>query len=221
MKQINGGGKLDILVIRFQKTQDMHLAEQILKQLLPLCRKLIRKYWKIGTMESEDKLQVASIALFTAMNTYNSSRSAFKTHAQNLISRSLSDELHRSQTKQNLFELDNDCIDTILEDTDNPPPQFIDKNALNPELNFIEHFDINLAIATVAQLARILPESQQKLATTLKLIYEGYSYDEISQKINLPVKSIDNVLTQARRILKDKGVTPQMFLEMINRSEPK
>jgi len=175
------------------------LAEnEIFLRYKDLVVKISRSFFIVGG-DLEDIVQEGMIGLYKAIKGYSQNKeSSFKTFAVLCIKHQIQTAIKKANTKKNLplssavsfqdFETNDDLtylpVELVLNIT--PAEKAIDKENYNTLKNLIKSS---------------LSEKEFKV---LKLYLQGYSYKEISVRLDLTSKSIDNCLTRIKTKLKSK-----------------
>ena len=86
--------------------EDMFLQEEIIKQFLPLVRKIAHKYKdSIALLDFDDKVQIGMEGILKAINTYKG-LCAFSTHVYNNIFYAISHEKRKQCSIKNFYDVD-------------------------------------------------------------------------------------------------------------------
>ncbi len=135
----------------------------------------------------EDAMQEANIALYSAVKNFDSSKASFSTFATLCIKRSLQSVLKSNKCKKNIP----DELLSSIEDL-----EIIDNNS--PEKIFFEREDYE----TLTNSIKLeLSELEYKV---LQLYLSGDKYSQISDKLSISEKSVENSLSRVRKKLKSK-----------------
>lgn len=170
------------------------LAELITRFLPTIKGKAVR-YSSVG-LEQDDFVQEGLIGLFTAVKSYDPSRSAsFKTYASLCI-----------QSKMNT------CLSSFLHQKNMPLNNYLPIDTLSPEAE-------QSVTAGCDPLEMYLRREEQQLREqkiktllsgleqeTLTLYLSGHSYDEIAKLLHCTTKAVDNALQRVRRKLRDSDI---------------
>lgn len=139
--------------------------------------------------DREDASQEAVFALYDAVMSYDSEKSSFSAFASLCIKRSVISGLRKSLRKKNIPDKLLSSIDDVdVTDFNNPEKIFLDKESYSCLTDTIK-----------------LELSKLEL-NVLKLYLMGLSYSDISEKMNVSVKTVDNSLKRVRIKLKNKGL---------------
>ena len=138
-----------------------------------------------GGFEFDDLVQEGIIALFSAVQSYSNEKSSFRTFAQLCVSRAVSSLVKSAAVAKRIPSV---LIDTI-EDAD-----FFDE--ASPESIVIQREEYkNLT----NRIKLTLSELEYKV---LCEFLQGSSYSDISKKLGISAKSVDNALRRVREKIK-------------------
>lgn len=142
---------------------------------------------KLSSKEDVEDLSIATFTkAFDKINSYNSSY-AFSTWIQTIATNSLIDFFRKKEQKTI-------SIDADVKNEKGNPHEIEDLDT-NPELNFIQQQKNN-------QLFSLLEKLKPHYRELIVLRYlEELSYDEIAQKLNIPLGSVKAKLFRARDLL--------------------
>lgn len=182
---------------------DEKAADYLIEKYKNLVRKNVRSYYLAGA-DNEDLLQEGMLGLFKAIRDYNPDRDAlFMTFASLCVSRHIRSTITRYNRKKNgplngyvSFEEtinDNGSDEDIkLVDT------LVDDSMKNPE-------EMIIAKEQVIRIQTCMDNDLSKFEKNVVELYiEGLSYAEIGERLQKPVKSIDNAIQRIRnKILKN------------------
>lgn len=154
-----------------------------------LIRSITSKY-RVSGLESDDLTQEGLLGFLCAVKTFRPEGGAsFRTYASLCINRRIISLLKRSATAKSkalsdYVSIDDEAYEAVSVGVD-PQDEYIGKESL--EL-------IRSAIT------RLLSEKEQKV---LGLYLAGESYADISEKLDMNRKSVDNAMQRIRRKLRD------------------
>jgi len=132
-----------------------------------------------STHDAEDLLQETLLKIYNSIKTYDTKR-PFKTWAYTIATRSVYDFWRKKKVRKELLTLDEDGADETFEDPD--------------AYNKMERLgDLEMA------LKKIKPAYQSVL---LLYYQEGFSYEEISSMLGIPLNTIKTNLRRAKLELK-------------------
>ena len=194
----NYNNKSDEEVIKKIKAGDEQALAYLLDKYKELVNMKVSKYFMIGA-EKDDIMQEGMIGLFKAIKTYdNSKNNTFKTFANICIERQLITAIKTSNRQKHMplnsylslnisaYENNDDdsteLIDTFNSKTIEDPLETIMKKEQFEEIE--NAIDKNLSKFEKKVLDRYM---------------KGESYIIIAQKLNSPVKSVDNAIQRIRK----------------------
>ncbi len=158
----------------------------ILNRYMPLILKTVRQY--CHPTQTEDAVQEATIALYSAVKGYDSEKSTFATFAVVCIKRAVMAIVRKSTIKKRIPE----NLVFPLEESELPVAQ-------SPESILIEKEDYN----TLADSIRV--ELSNMEYSVLQQFLEGKTYCEIANSMSITEKSVANALTRIRKKIKNNG----------------
>ena len=174
------------LVSRIRSGED-GLFSELAHRYLPLIRYLAAQY-SLYSIETDDLIQEGTIALYDAVRDFRAGESAFSSFAVLCIRRAMGDERKTLGRKRRV------PLSLIVSLDDSG--EFSD--ASNPEKMLIEQEDYE----NLTELIRLeLSEMEYKV---LAEFLAGSSYADISGKLGISNKSVDNALRRIRSKLKNK-----------------
>ena len=158
--------------------------EQIMMDYKPLVSQIARRYF-LYCGEIDDLMQEGMIGLYKAIRDYDPNKqTSFKTFANLCITRQIHSAIRTANSKKNIMFLD------ILDNSENNFD--VATNVENPENKLIEN----------QSYEKFWSEINSKLsAKELQILneyLEGYSYEQIAQKLQIERKSVDNALVRIR-----------------------
>ena len=154
------------------------------------------KFFLIGA-ESDDMLQEGMIGLFKAIQSFNLEKNnSFKSFANLCIERQLITAIKTSNRQKHIplnysFSLNKSAFD---EDEDTSLMEILDSKYVEDPLDTItkkEYFD-----TIENKINQNLSFFEKKV---LKSYIQGESYIDIANKLNSPVKSVDNAIQRIRK----------------------
>ncbi|RBW69974.1 RNA polymerase sporulation sigma factor SigH [Bacillus taeanensis] len=188
----------DSVLIEMCRNGDGESLDYLLNKYQSLVRGKARSYFLIGA-DKEDIIQEGMIGLYKAIRDFREEKvTSFKSFAELCITRQIITAI-KTATRQKHVPL-NSSISL------DKPINNIDSNAtlmdlipgekiMNPEtllINQEKAGDMELKIA------KLLSDLERGV---LALYMDGLSYQEISEELSIPVKSIDNALQRIKRKL--------------------
>ena len=185
----------DEQLVALSKTDKSLPFETLIKRYDGVIKVMVSKF-SCSDADRDDLRQICYVALTSAVDGYNG-QSNFKAFAYACLNNALLSAVRKSNTKKNsplknyvpLFgynDGDNDKNDVIV-DTQIGPEELLIIDEVKAEFNAI-------AKQTLSELE----------FNILELILQGYTYKEISKKVNKEFKSIDNAVQRIRKKLKTK-----------------
>lgn len=167
------------------KSGDYELFRIIIDRYYPIIVYYIKKYNLADY--GEDVVQEATLSLYTAVKDYDASKSSFATFATLCVKRAVISVLKGMKRKKNIPD---DLLLSI------ETAEIADENS--PEKIFFEREDYkNLTDSIKLELSALEYE-------VLQLYLSGEKYIDISKKLNITEKSVDNSLARIRKKLKGK-----------------
>ena len=150
------------------------------------------------SLEREDFFQECLIALYGAVMTYDSSQDVtFKAYAAVCVRNSVLGSIRTVNRKKNRSMKNNISLDTDPGDEDETSAsEYITPRVPGPEEELIRKESYEDLMNTAYG---VLTPLETKI---FRLYIYGYSYNEISDTLNKPVKSVDNAVYRIRTKLK-------------------
>lgn len=176
---------------------DSDAAEILLSRYIVMLRRAAKGYHLNG-VDSDDLFQEAAIALLDAVRTYNKFRGAsFRSYAAVCMKRKVVSVVRSALRKKNSPEggyvsLDDSLSEEVL--TIDPE----NESALDPE----ELHILNEERMAMRRLIQFLLSDLEK--EVLRLYLACVSYDEIAERLDITVKSVDNALQRIRKKLRSE-----------------
>ncbi len=175
------------LVSRIQKGEG-ELFSVLARRHLPLIRYLATQF-SAYNIETDDLIQEGTIALYRAVYDYREGETSFVSFAGLCIRRAFSDERKMLARKRRIPPSQISSLDEQVGLSD----------VFDPEKILIQREDYE----TLAHSIRLeLSEMEYKV---LSEFLQGHSYADISERLSLSSKSVDNALRRIRTKLKDKN----------------
>ena len=183
------------------KSGNKYALEHLINRYKSLVNMKVSKYYIIGA-EREDIVQEGLIGLFKAIKNYQTNKqSSFKNFANMCIERQLITAI-KSSNRQKHMPL-NSYLSLNMNAYDNN--DINDKN----EADLIEILNTNLIedpLDTITQKEyyKIIENAIDKSLSSfekqvLNFYVQGQSYGQIAEKLNTPVKSVDNAIQRIRK----------------------
>ena len=191
----------DEKIVDFVKSGDKCALEYLINKYRNLVNLKVNRYFIIGA-EREDIVQEGLIGLFKAIKNYQTNKqSSFKNFANMCIERQLITAI-KSSNRQKHMPL-NSYLSLNMNAYDNN--DINDKN----EADLIEILNTNLIedpLDTITQKEyyKIIENAIDKYLSSfekqvLNFYVQGQSYGQIAEKLNTPVKSVDNAIQRIRK----------------------
>lgn len=185
----------DERLAQLAKDGDAEAMETLIVRYRYLVTSIAHSYFLIDG-DLEDLIQVGQIGVFKAINTYNG-KVEFKFYAYKVVKNTVLSAIKKSNTSKNL-PLNNYIPLSGFVDGDN------DKNILLADENFSPE-ETYINNETEEELKDRIFSSLSKYESEILTYYlQGYTYVEISSKLNKSIKSIDNALQRIKKKLLDK-----------------
>ena len=167
---------------------DSTAAEALLLRYKNFVKKIVRPYFIIGA-DREDLIQEGMIGLYKAIGSYHSNKDAtFSSYAATCIKNQIITAIKNAARKKH------GPLNTYIPiDDENPDIFYVADNSNNPEKILIYRESIqsfeNTMNTTLSNLESAI----------LQHFLAGLTYTEISEKMDISTKSVDNALTRIRR----------------------
>lgn len=187
----------ELIIINKAKQGDHESLDLLLRNYAPLVRSLARKSFLMGG-DIEDLQQEGLLAIINAVRLYNPEKNkSFSSFATMCVRTKMIDAI-RTATREKHRVL-NIASSLSSEET----MEILENSAVDGSETALDPLTIYLEeekkTSFYENLSKLLTTDQIDL---LKLYFEGYSYVEISQKMNIPLKKVDNTLSLVKRKLK-------------------
>ena len=160
----------------------MHSGEMalLISRYSPMIRIKASRF-RNDDIESEDLCQEGYLALFDALEAYDSTKGSFQTFAGTCIANRMKNAVikaHGKLRKESDFD-----FGTVADENPSADDYVITKE----DAESVEH---------------LLSFLSPKEYSVMKLFLDGYSYKQIAEKLDITPKSADNALSRARKKLK-------------------
>ena len=183
-------------VVILIKNGDKNALNYIINKYKDVVNIKVSKYFIIGA-EKDDIVQEGLIGLYKAIKSFDSEKdNSFKTFANLCIERQLITAIKTSNRQKhmplnsylslNMSAYEDDEADTILD--------IFDSNLVEDPLDTITKKEYYLSIENA--IDKSLSDFEKKV---LNRFAKGESYVQIADKLNTPVKSIDNAIQRIRK----------------------
>lgn len=166
--------------------------EEIIREYTQLVRSRARRFYLIGA-EQEDVIQEGMIGLLYAIRSYREDKNtSFATFADKCIQGQIMKAVQATGRIKRLslnmadsIEDINEYSATDINDVENPETILINREENDSLLQSLNH---------------VLSSKEEKV---LEKYLEGFSYEEIGEKLNITTKAVDNAIQRIRRKVKE------------------
>ena len=192
----NYSSMTDEEVISLVKNGDKYAIDFIIDKYKGLVNMKVSKYFIIGA-EKEDIIQEGMIGLFKAIQSYNSDKqNSFKTFANMCIERQLITAIKTSNRQKHMPLNGYVSLNTAAydEDEDTSVLDVLDSHQTEDPLDTITKKEYYKRVEAAID-ENLSDFEKQVLARFIK----GESYITIAEKLETPVKSIDNAIQRIRK----------------------
>lgn len=192
----NYSSMTDEEVISLVKNGDKHAIDFIIDKYKNLVNMKVSKYFIIGA-EKEDIIQEGMIGLFKAIQSYNSEKqNSFKTFANMCIERQLITAIKTSNRQKHIPLNGYVSLNTSAyeDDEDTSVLEVLDSHQIEDPLDTITKKEYYQRVENAID-ENLSDFEKQVLARFIK----GESYVAIAEKLETPVKSIDNAIQRIRK----------------------
>ena len=173
------------------KNNDERAVEELMERYKYVAASVSRSYFLIGGA-NDDLLQEGMIGVFRAINTFDSEKAEFKTHVYTCVKNSIITSIKKHNTKKNqplnaYISLSGDV------DGDIDKSFVIEDGRFRPEETFIAN---ESEVELFNDIRKSLSKNEFEI---FKLYIQGYSYNDISLKVNKSQKSVDNSIQRLKK----------------------
>lgn len=192
----NYSSMTDEEVISLVKNGDKYAIDFIIDKYKGLVNMKVSKYFIIGA-EKEDIIQEGMIGLFKAIQSYNSEKqNSFKTFANMCIERQLITAIKTSNRQKHMPLNGYVSLNTAAyeDDEDTSVLEVLDSHQTEDPLDTITKKEYYKRVEAAID-ENLSDFEKQVLARFIK----GESYVTIAEKLETPVKSIDNAIQRIRK----------------------
>ena len=167
----------ELNLIKLAKAGDEAASDEILLEYGKLVRTIARSIEIVNLdLDYDDLFQVGNIGLLRAISSYREDSSAtFKTYASRCIRNAIIGELRKKSPISTVSIGDEPLVDRI------PSP-------IDPEKDYIDKENASLLFDAIRST---LSEAEFEV---LRFYLDGLSYQEISQKLDIEKKKVDNTI---------------------------
>ncbi len=173
------------------KRKDDFAIEELLNRFKYIPLSVARSYFLVGGAE-EDLVQEGMIGLYRAINTYDDEKGSFKTFVYTCVKNSIISLVKKSKSKKN--EPLNEYI-SLSGDEENDADKkiFFQDAKFSPEQIFINK---ESEIELQEKIKSAFSKSEFEI---FNYYIKGYNYQTISEKVNKPIKSVDNSIQRIKK----------------------
>lgn len=184
-------------MVKKAKQGNEEALDYIINKYKDVVNMKVSKYFMVGA-EREDIIQEGLIGLYKAIKSFdsNNENSSFKTFANICIERQLITAIKTSNRQKhmplnsylslNMSAYEDDEADTVID--------VLDSNTTEDPLDTITKKEYYIAVEDA--IDKSLSPFEKKV---LQRFAQGESYIQIADKLNTPVKSIDNAIQRIRK----------------------
>ncbi len=193
--------EINELVVRAQH-HDEEAMESLFRIFKPKVTAISREYFLIGA-EFDDLIQEGMIGLYNAICVYNADKNHnFSAYASLLIHRKLQNAV------KNANRMKNSPLNTYLpinnfDDTTDDEDGVIHLVIVDDDSDIEQYLlDKEMRTVVLSKVKDLLTDEQYKL---LKMFLNGLTYREMSERLNIPSKQVDNTLQAIKKKLRTIG----------------
>lgn len=182
--------KSDVVLIQKCKSGDEKALAELIARYTPMIRSAAGGFSAV-MLDADDKAQEGMLGFINAVYTYDADKTnaSFSTYAYACVKNRVVSAVRTLGAKKNSA----DCSHINLDDISESDAQ--EDSA--PEIKLIEREQY---AELLNSFYSVLSDFEKKV---LSMYLSGYSYNEISQKLNITKKSADNALQRIKRKLRD------------------
>lgn len=174
-------------LVRLAKNSDEDAFHELVLRYLYLIRSVALTY-KGSSLEPDDLMQEGLLGLLSAVKTFNNSKGTFKSYAGVCVKNKILSAVRSALSNKNKI-----LNDSIL---------FDDESELSAN-QFSEPEAVILSKEAAQRLKSAIRENLTDLEqNVLSLYLLGYSYSEISKKLEIDDKACDNAMQRVRKKLR-------------------
>ena len=188
--------KTDEEIVQLAKQGDKEALEHIMEKYKDLVNIKVSKYFIVGA-EKEDILQEGLIGLYKAIKNFNlEKQNSFKSFANLCIERQLITAIKTSNRQKHTPLNSYVSLNTSVYDDgdDTTVLEVLDTNTIEDPLDTImkkEYYEL-----VESKMNETLSDFEKQV---LHRYARGESYTKISEKLDAPIKSIDNAIQRIRK----------------------
>ena len=175
----------DEIISRF-RADDFDCIQILIDRYMPLVLSTAKSFG-VSSIETEELIAEGVLAIFKAVKSFDGEKSKFSTFVAVCIKRAMSDQVKSAQRAK---RIPTDMI-TTLNDIDVGESESPEEIIIGKE-NLAEFKDSIFSFLSPTELS------------VLSLYLEGNTYGDISDKLDISLKAVDNALTRVRNKIKNK-----------------
>ncbi|MDI3471930.1 MAG: polymerase sporulation-specific sigma factor [Thermotogaceae bacterium] len=183
-------------IIDLAQTGLQEAIEIIIDQYYPMVVKISSKYYG-NWAEHEDIIQNGLVGLLKAIFYYQKNKSSFTSFAWRSIESEIKSFLTYLNRMKNKILTNAVNMDSIFLEDDSEEPGYMMTNSDVQDTN--TPFDVYLAESFLEEAKKILTDLEYNV---LKMRLEGYSYNDISETLEIKWKAVDNTYQKVKKKLR-------------------
>ena len=187
----------DEKIVDFVKSWDKCALEYLINKYRNLVNLKVNRYFIIGA-EREDIVQEGLIGLFKAIKNFNTSKqNSFKTFASLCIERQLITAIKTSNRQKHMPLNSYLSLNQVAyegEDNDTELIDTFDSKTIEDPLETITKREYYARVEST--IDKMLSDFEKRV---LNRYIKGESYVQIAERLNAPVKSVDNAIQRIRK----------------------
>lgn len=172
---------IDIELIKAAQNGDNTAKEQIYEFFKPIVRSISKGFYIVGG-DSEDLLQEGMIGLFNCLDSYDSEKGEFLPFAKMCIRRRIYTAINHANAEKNKPMISAVPLDVKVQSMEASPLEIV--------------LGIDLLTKINEYIATKLSATEQDV---VNLYTQGYTHEEIAEKLNKTYKSVDTALQRGRK----------------------
>ena len=186
-------------LIEMIKSDNKFALEHLINRYKDLVNIKVSKYYIIGA-EKEDIIQEGLIGLYKAIKSYQADKqNSFKSFASICIERQLITAIKTSNRQKHMplnsyVSLNKDAYENDEDGNHTDLMEILDANIIEDPLDMITKKEYYQSVENT--IDKSLSNFEKKV---LNCYMQGESYGEIAQRLDAPVKSIDNAIQRIRK----------------------
>ncbi len=183
------------------KNGNIEAENEIFSRYKNIVTKISRGYFLAGG-DIEDLIQEGMIGLYKAIGSYSNQKNAsFKTFAILCIKHQIQTAIKKANSNKNKFLSSAVSLQDFLSSSNEESEQMLPMSLIFDITPDQQAIDKEEFISLKENISKILSDMEKRV---LNLYLEGYNYKEISAKLGISSKSIDNSLSRIKTKLKNK-----------------